>query len=97
MTVIVAPTFGFECSDKGIFGHASDCARFWLCKLQNGNPELYKCPAGYLFSDDKRRCVKEEETSCDKDSDLASVRFEPNPKVLRVSELESFFARWATL
>ena len=49
MTVIVAPTFDFQCSNQGIFSHASDCARFWLCKMENGKPELYKCPAGYLF------------------------------------------------
>jgi hypothetical protein len=50
LTVIVAPTFDFQCSNQGIFSHASDCARFWLCKMENGKPELYKCPAGYLFS-----------------------------------------------
>merc|ERR1711997_984754 len=31
-TVIVAPEFAFDCSAKGIFGHDSDCAKFWLCK-----------------------------------------------------------------
>jgi len=97
MTVIVAPTFDFSCSNKGIFGHDSDCARFWLCKIENGKPELYKCPSGYLFSDDKRRCVKEEETSCVKIPDMVRLRSEPNPILLRVSELNSFFSRWASL
>jgi len=97
MTVIVAPTFDFSCSNKGIFGHDSDCARFWLCKIENGKPELYKCPSGYLFSDDKRRCVKEEETSCVKIPDMVRLRSEPSPILLRVSELNSFFSRWASL
>ena len=97
MTVIVAPTFDFECSDKGIFGHPSDCARFWLCKLQDGQPELYKCPAGFLFNDEKRRCVKAEEITCTKVPDLVRLRSEPTPYVLQVSELDSFFSRWATL
>merc|ERR1712051_30540 len=86
LTVIVAPTFDFQCSNQGIFSHASDCARFWLCKMENGKPELYKCPAGYLFSDAKRRCVKK--------PDMVRLRSEPTPLVLRVSELDSFFARW---
>merc|ERR1712156_1089611 len=86
MTVIVAPTFDFSCSSKGIFGHDSDCARFWLCKIENGKPELYKCPSGYLFSDDKRSCVKI--------PDMVRLRSEPSPILLRVSELNSFFSRW---
>merc|ERR1711971_1222451 len=97
MTVIVAPTFDFSCSNKGIFGHDSDCGRFWLCKIENGKPELYKCPAGYLFSDDKRRCVKEEDTSCVKIPDMVRLRSEPSPIQLSVSDLTNFFSRWASL
>ena len=117
LTVIVAPTFDFECSDKGIFSHQSDCARFWLCKAQNGEPELYKCPAGmywisrnfffkinilyfflfvgYLFNDEKHRCVEEGEVSCAKTPDLLRISSEPAPIQLRVSQLESFFAQWS--
>ena len=95
MTVIVSPTFDFECSEKGIFSHKSDCSRFWLCKGENSQAELYKCPADYIFNDDKRRCVKEAEVSCDKVPDLLRIANEPLPIVLRVSQLDSFFARWA--
>merc|ERR1711936_1076835 len=95
LTVIVAPTFDFECSNKGIFSHESDCARFWLCKAQNGEPELYKCPAGYLFNDEKHRCVPEGEVSCAKTPDLLRISSEPAPIQLRVSQLESFFAQWS--
>ena len=94
-TVIVSPTFEFECTDKGIYEHDSDCARFWLCKAQNGEPELYKCPAGYLFNDEKRRCVKEDEVTCDKVPDFSRIAYEPQPIQLQVSQLDSFFSRWA--
>ena len=50
-----------------------------------------------FFSDDKRRCVNEAETSCEKKPDMVRLRSEPTPVVLRVSELNSFFARWASL
>ena len=94
-TVIVSPTFEFECTDKGIYEHDSDCARFWLCKAQNGEPELYKCPAGYLFNDEKRRCVKEEEVACDKVPDFSRIAYEPQPIQLQVSQLDTFFNKWA--
>ena len=95
--MIVVPTFSFECENKGIFGHASDCARFWLCKMQDGNPELYKCPAGFLFQDEARRCVKEEEATCDKVPDLARIASEPEPYQLQEFELDNFFNRYRFL
>ena len=92
--MIVTPTFDYECSAQGIFEHATDCARFWLCKQQDGSPELYKCPAGFLFNNQVRRCVKEEDVTCDKVPDVVRLRADPNPYVLQVSELEAFFAQW---
>ena len=31
-SVIVSPTFDYECSNEGIFPHESNCHKFWLCK-----------------------------------------------------------------
>ena len=30
--VVVAPTFGFECANAGLFPHETNCKKFWLCK-----------------------------------------------------------------
>ena len=30
--IIVAPSFGFECPETGMFAHESNCQKFWLCK-----------------------------------------------------------------
>ena len=97
-TVIVAPEFAFDCSAKGIFGHDSDCAKFWLCKTDDGNPELYKCPSGYLFNNEERRCVEEDQVECDKKMDMVMLRTESSyVNQLKVSQLASFFYRYATL
>lgn len=97
-TVIVAPEFSFDCSSKGIFAHDSDCAKFWLCKTDSGNPELYKCPAGYLFNDAERRCVEEDQVECDKQMDMVMLRTETSyTNVLRVDQLASFFRTYSTL
>ena len=91
-TVIISPTFSFQCQAAGIYPHSNDCAKFWLCK-GDAPAELYKCPAGFLFKDEVRRCQKAEEVTCEK----VSNRFaSPDPPAitLRVSELEGFFARW---
>ena len=91
-TVIISPTFSFQCQSAGIFPHDSDCAKFWLCK-GDVPAELYKCPAGFLLKDEVRRCQKAEEVVCEK----VSNRFappEPPAITLRVSELDGFFARW---
>ena len=50
---------------------------------------------GYLFNDEKHRCVKEGEVSCAKTPDLLRISSEPAPIQLRVSQLESFFAQWS--
>ena len=97
-TVIVAPEFAFDCSAKGIFGHDSDCAKFWLCKTEDGNPELYKCPSGYLFNNEARRCVEEDQVECDKKMDMVMLRTESSyVNQLKVSQLASFFYRYAAL
>merc|ERR1711953_991659 len=97
-TVIVAPEFAFDCSAKGIFGHDSDCAKFWLCKSEDGNPELYKWPSGYLFNNEARRCVEEDQVECDKKMDMVMLRTESSyVNQLKVSQLASFFYRYATL
>ena len=31
-SVIVSPTFDFECSNEGLFPHENNCQKFWLCK-----------------------------------------------------------------
>ena len=50
---------------------------------------------GYLFNDEKHRCVEEGEVSCAKTPDLLRISSEPAPIQLRVSQLESFFAQWS--
>ena len=30
--VIITPSFDYECTEEGLFGHDSNCAKFWLCK-----------------------------------------------------------------
>ena len=30
--VIIVPSFDFTCTGEGLFGHDSNCAKFWLCK-----------------------------------------------------------------
>ena len=97
-TVIVSPTFSFECDEAGIFPHENDCKKFWLCKAKDEEiqpAELYRCPAGFLFHDEIRRCQKEDKVECDKTPDLSRSRFEPPAITLTVSELQDFFARWA--
>ena len=96
--MIVAPEFAFDCSAKGIFGHDSDCAKFWLHKTEDGNPELYKCPSGYLFNNEARRCVEEDQVECDKKMDMVMLRTESSyVNQLKVSQLASFFYRYAAL
>ena len=49
-SVIVKPSFSFQCSDEGLYPHSSDCAKFWLCAKEGQpelEPELYLCPDGY--------------------------------------------------
>ena len=52
-TVILTPSFSFQCSGEGLFPHSSDCAKFWLC-VNEGQAEiesqLYLCPDDYLVS-----------------------------------------------
>ena len=94
-TVIVAPTFDFQCTNKGTFGHDSDCSKFWLCTQPAGatalGPQLFKCPPDYLYNDSTRRCVPASEVVCDKVPDLGRIQFEPRPVQLRVSDLDAFF------
>jgi len=97
--VIVQPTFDFQCTAPGFFAHGSDCTKFWLCKqdefINRLEPNLFKCPAGYLFNDSVRRCLKEAEVVCDKTPDEELIRLEPEAIQLRESELEAFFSRFA--
>ena len=97
-TVVVSPTFNYQCTAPGFFPHASDCARFWLCRQDGGTalePALYRCPPGYQFHDEIRRCLKEDEVECDKTPDLGRIAFEPPPIQLRVSDLGSFFSSFS--
>ena len=98
-TVIVTPMFDYQCTNKGTFGHDSDCSKFWLCTQPQGatslEPQLFKCPAGYLYDDEKRRCFPEAEVEeCDKVPDLGRFQVEPPAVQLRVSDLEAFFSRF---
>jgi len=98
-TVIINPTFSFQCSAAGIFPHDNSCSKFWLCKAgkdgQVKPAELYKCPSGFLFQDEVRRCQREEQVECDKPPVLRiGANLEPPAITLQISELDSFFARW---
>jgi len=96
--VIIVPSFDFTCTGEGLFGHDSNCAKFWLCKESDGNlepAELYRCPDGYLFDDSILRCQKEEDVECDKVPDTVQERLERPAITLQVSELESFFRTWS--
>lgn len=96
--VIIVPSFDFTCTGEGLFGHDSNCAKFWLCKESDGNlepAELYRCPDGYSFDDSILRCQKEEDVECDKVPDTVQERLERPAITLQVSELESFFRTWS--
>lgn len=52
-SVILTPSFSFQCDGEGIFEHANDCSKFWICELDGGNnaeSQLYICPDNYLVS-----------------------------------------------
>ncbi len=58
-TVILKPSFSFQCGGEGLFEHATDCSKFWVCEPSddddglNGNvfeSELYVCPDNYWVS-----------------------------------------------
>ena len=57
--------------------------------------ELYRCPDGYEFDDNVLRCQKEEDVECEKTADSVQERLESPAITLQVSELDSFFRRWA--
>ena len=40
--VIITPSFDYECTEEGLFGHDSNCAKFWLCKGRNVRVSLQK-------------------------------------------------------
>lgn len=49
-SVILTPSFGFQCSAEGLFEHATDCSKFWLCNPDEDNEFeslLYICPDNY--------------------------------------------------
>jgi len=52
-SVILKPSFSYQCSAEGLFPHSSDCSKFWLC-ADEGRKELesqlYVCPDDYLVS-----------------------------------------------
>jgi len=96
--VIITPSFDYVCTEEGLFGHDSNCAKFWLCKESNGSlddAELYRCPDGYLFDENVLRCQKEEDVECEKAPDSVQERLETPAITLQVSELDSFFRKWS--
>ena len=38
--VIITPSFDYVCTEEGLFGHDSNCAKFWLCKGKVLSPSL---------------------------------------------------------
>ena len=38
--VIITPSFDYVCTEEGLFGHDSNCAKFWLCKGKVSSPSL---------------------------------------------------------
>jgi hypothetical protein len=96
-SIIVSPTFDFECSNEGLFPHENNCQKFWLCKGSDDNvepAELYRCPDGYLFDESILRCQKEDGVECDKVTNRAQEQFEI-AITLQESELDSFFRTWS--
>ena len=56
---------------QGFFEHESDCTRFWLCRPSPTGTaleaSLFRCPVGFLYDDDVRRCIRQEQAApCDK-------------------------------
>jgi len=52
-SIILTPSFSFQCSGEGIFEHKSDCSKFWICEADGGNnleSQLYICPDNYWVS-----------------------------------------------
>ncbi|TRY78294.1 hypothetical protein TCAL_06895 [Tigriopus californicus] len=96
-TVVVEPSFNYQCTAPGFFPHASDCQRFWLCKQDMTvlDSQLFRCPEGYLFHDMVRRCLKEDEVECDKTPNLGRISLEPEPIQLREENLAGFFSSFS--
>lgn len=96
-TVVVTPSFDYQCTAPGFFPHDSDCQRFWLCKQETTvlDSQLFRCPEGYLFHDMVRRCLKEDEVECDKTPNLGRISLEPEPIQLREEDLDGFFSSFS--
>ncbi len=52
-SVILKPSFSFQCTGEGLFEHATDCSKFWVCDPEEDNEfesQLYICPDNYWVS-----------------------------------------------
>lgn len=58
-TVILKPSFSFQCRGEGLFEHANDCSKFWVCEPVDGDEDtkqsvieskLFVCPDNYWVS-----------------------------------------------
>ena len=67
----------YVCTDIGLFPDIEDCQMFWFCELRKNNDgsdgyreklfepvRLFKCPKGYSFDENIRRCLPSENVKC---------------------------------
>ena len=67
----------YVCTDTGFFPDVEDCQMFWFCELRKNNDpseeyrenlfepvRLFKCPKGYAFDENIKRCQPSENVKC---------------------------------
>jgi len=92
----VDPSSLYDCPAKGYYPFEGDCIRFYKCVTieANGNLKglLYKCPEGFGYSEEKKRCDRSERLPpCEKTLSAAHLRMAP-ARLLSVDDLAWFFS-----
>jgi len=88
----------YDCPSPGFYPYESNCREFYVClEVLPGvllAEQLYRCPARYLFDEERKRCLREELVNCTKfDLTGSSAQNAKNNNVLVVIErfLNQFF------
>lgn len=89
------PSSQYACTEEGYFPFEQDCVRFYKCSVTTENSLIgyrYKCPEGYGYSDELKRCESEANLPpCEKAPLPASLRGSFPAIQLKVAELRWFF------